>query len=1126
MPIPSNFNTEIALNGVGNEAHPQSIIVKDTMWTIYMADYRLLIKEYTGLLFRFDTIFPQQYSLTAAKLDDGTINTNYFWLWVVEIDYTVKVYEIEPFTDSVPVIIRTATVFSGFSSIDFFVEPLQAVRGIALTKDLTTFYAKFIDNPFNATPNTLSTELDWAPNRIGQLSLYSTEGGKYIDPVFLQTASPPNVSHQQLEYFPPENLTVQLSLAPGFIDAYWDPKDGATSYNLQYSLNDPTFSSPVTITGLVLTSQDVPITTTDINYYFRVQAVNALNFMSDWSDTAFIFISAPNAVAPITVNSTLILDGNLTCNNGDILINNTGLVIPVSDEDTMKRYFNAETNTYTFANGVSRFMKSTIGDIIHQGLIDGRGQGFESNEGPGANSLLTDSSGNTLEGYGATHAGVGALFNPTFIVPPPEEPYGFRESPMSLGSGGGYYHNPSDIFGEDVIGGGAIKLMAPSGTVYVDGDILMDGQDGPHCGGAAGGSIWLVGWNINGSGTMSAQGGATYLPSNAGGGGGGYISVWYEQSNIFAGDMLVNGQDDGKIYVKKIEPFFEEPFSGDILNTKWWDTTGNVSLFNGVTLTSPQDNYSFPSILSNFRISGKDIVVDMEYSPVGPETNQYNIEFLLWADPFNWVGLARRRLGIFGISSVDGLVAASGVNFPYEDLTFRLMKNDSTFFFQYYDASSTPQTIYSDILPSLANRDFKVMAEVDKIYAVDFNTETLRLTPLDIARKYVEIFESPADQTSVALNVLHGSPQYYGYDFVTIGNKIHWDTSTASTLKTLLATGDALRISYEWAPVLVNGIQGEFKGLKVFQGVIDNYASQDAVVYVDPDFGSDSSAGGQLSPLQNLFVATAWSKPGGVVVLYDGTYNPTRVKMKDITIRGAEGAHPYITSQFVQDTTGSDWEYNALSFYKSEGLVYNVQVGDSTTGIRVENSPDFEIAKSSAFNTVIGFDFINSDPTVRRCLLHNNEISLDFTSCNGIFINSNVIYDTSAGINIVQCKDTTITGNTIDNDLNHYGNTTAIVFNNFSSGVVSSNCISSGAVGLQASLDSYVSSFNNNYVYLGINFTRPPDASANDISVDPIYVDSINRNYHIALGSPNIAAGLGTYDNYFTDFDGVPRNEG
>lgn len=117
---------------------------------------------------------------------------------------------------------------------------------------------------------------------------------------------------------------------------------------------------------------------------------------------------APDTTGTTTINGTLLLEGNLTC-YGDITITTTGKVIPVPDEDLRKSYFSLDTFSYTTANGGSRTITSTIGDIYVYGLIDGKGYGFESNKGPGCNSLLTDSSGNENPGFGATHAGKGYM---------------------------------------------------------------------------------------------------------------------------------------------------------------------------------------------------------------------------------------------------------------------------------------------------------------------------------------------------------------------------------------------------------------------------------------------------------------------------------------------------------------------------------------------------------------------------------------------------------------------------------------------------------------------------------------------------------------------------------------------
>jgi len=126
--------------------------------------------------------------------------------------------------------------------------------------------------------------------------------------------------------------------------------------------------------------------------------------------TTFGFLGVPPITAPpeATIDGTLILDGDFLC-NGNIEISTTGLVIPVPDPDLMKTFYSYPTNSYITANGHSRQMSSLTGDILVNGHINGEGAGFESDRGPGCNSLLTDSSGNELPGYGASHAGLGYI---------------------------------------------------------------------------------------------------------------------------------------------------------------------------------------------------------------------------------------------------------------------------------------------------------------------------------------------------------------------------------------------------------------------------------------------------------------------------------------------------------------------------------------------------------------------------------------------------------------------------------------------------------------------------------------------------------------------------------------------
>jgi len=787
-----------------------------------------------------------------------------------------------------------------------------------------------------------------------------------------------------------EETAISATLSYGYIFLDWTVPSGSAS------ITDPTAPS----TTVALTSSDA-----------TVQAN---------------FEAVPTS--GLTVNSTLILNGNATV-NGEILVTPKGTIIPVPDPDLKKTFYSYRTNSYITSNGQGRTITSLTGDIIIQGLISGVGQGFESDRGPGTNSAQIDSSGNKLDGYGASHAGLGYISMPG--APKPVHTYGNHETPVSLGSGSGYYHPWSDFFGTETRGGGAIKLVAQSGNISVNGRINMNGQDGANTGGASGGSAWLYGWNIDGSGSITSEGGTTYLPANSGGGGGGYIALWHDHTNSFDGALSVSGKaggGPGKIFTKQTEPIFEENFTGNIWNTKWWDYSGNVSLSNAVTLTSPTGTAT-PYVESLFTISGKNITASIDYIPSGPEIANYSINFLLKADSDNWFGIARKPTGFFGISDATGVIDSFGVPFDYTNVTFKVIKTDSTFLFQFYDATSVPQTIYTDVRPDLANETFKVFLNISKV----------------------------------------GS----------------------------------------------NQIAGTFDSLKIYNGVINHAETMEPVIYVDSNIGSDSSSGLPLSPMKNLFVASAWAKKGGMVVLYDGTYNPTSIKRKDLTIRGAEGVKPLVTSRYVQDTTGSGWEANALSFYGCQGRVENVQIADSSVGIRIENTELFDVSRNLIYDVTTGVQVINCDPVVMRNKIYDSSVAIDCSNSWDPYIYSNVIYDSSVGVHAGHVKDFQIVGNTIDSC------EVAVMADGSSSGLVSSNNLTDSSTGFQLSLDSSAGSYYNNYYGDTTVYSRTPDAVIGDFIADPAYVDS--GNYHLTGSSADIHAGQSTYDDYMIDFDGASR---
>ncbi len=707
---------------------------------------------------------------------------------------------------------------------------------------------------------------------------------------------------------------------------------------------------------------------------------------------------------------------------------------------------------------------------------------------------------------------------PSGLFPPPLPIYGNYETPVSLGSGSGYYHKPADYLGQETKGGGAIKLVANSGNVSINGRIRMDGQDGTMTGGAAGGSVWLIGWRIDGTGTISADGGRTQLVSNSGGGSGGYISMWHHKTITYDGTATVDGYDgagDGKIFIKEIEPILEEPFTGDILNIKWWDTTNSVTIDNELTFDSPNDNYNFPETLSEFNISGKEINVEADYTSLTPDSSQNTAAFLLWVDDLNWAGVARKFNGFFGISSINGAVSVSGVPFDNTNVTFRILKNDSTFTYQFWDATSTPQTIYMDYLPELANSVFKVKLTVDKPPLGDsLRTRYQRLTAFDISNQYLYMDGIPIDQSAVAMNSITGTSHYYGEDFYVDNYLLKWDY-TASNFASLAAWGDVVRYQYEYNAPPTNEVTVAFDNVRVYEGVLSNAETTEPVIYVDPNYGSDTCSGRQLDPLKNLFVATAWAKKGSTVVLYDGTHNPTKVSRKDLTIRGAEGSIAGITSKNVQDSTGSNWERDALSFYGSQGIVENVHIFDSSRGIVVENG-NYEISRNTITDTSNAVTFVKCDPRIIRNKILDVDFGLDFTSCRiAPYAYANIISNADVAVRANLTTDMTFSCNTFDNDQTHF------LIDSSSSIIMSSNNLTYSVMPVIVSTDSWFGSYYNNFYPNTTQYNRTPDDATNNIVANPLYYDRIGKDFHLNTGSPNIGTGSLTYNDYLYDFDGA-----
>ena len=474
-------------------------------------------------------------------------------------------------------------------------------------------------------------------------------------------------------------------------------------------------------------------------------------------------------MSTVNINGALILDGNLTC-DGDININAPGVLYPVAEEQPGS-YYSCDLGDYIATNGKSRAIKTISGDIIVDGLIDGKGRGFAVNEGPGANSLLESNIGQ-IKGFGGTHAGLGSAEpRPGEVLPAPLPRYGSHQAPVSIGSGSWATY-----------GGSGVKIEARNGLVLINGLVTVDGGSGglgQETGGGAGGSIWIIGWCVDGSGSLSAEGGETQYVYG-GGGGGGYISIWYHNSCFSSLGFSIEGKQGGtpgKTFFRRIEPSFEDRFTGTVLNTKWWNVIEpEVSVDNVIKLDATTGYTGVPQVISEFTVQGQNLKLDLDLVPRTMEPDFYNADFLLYLDDLNWVGVGRRPGQMFASYSVDGLVSQFGITESYKPLTMRIYKTDSTFNFQYYDTTSSIHNIHTDVIPQFADEEFNVQLKVDRDLSIEGRIlDQIKLTQFDIDNKYVSLSGYPTDPEGVSLSVVEGSYQFYGLDFYVAGAKLKWD---------------------------------------------------------------------------------------------------------------------------------------------------------------------------------------------------------------------------------------------------------------------------------------------------------------------------------------------------------------
>ena len=173
------------------------------------------------------------------------------------------------------------------------------------------------------------------------------------------------------------------------------------------------------------------------------------------------------------------------------------------------------------------------------GGISADSQGYPMATGPGKGSSST-----YWGGGGASHAGIGGHASNSLGAAGSTYIYGSSNAPVTLGSGGG----ASTIYSNGAsFGGGAVHLVASSGTITIDGALSANGGSGSRrhqSGGGSGGSVWVDCKTLQGNGVISAtggDGGSTCEHGNGGGGGGGRVRLKYTYLNYSGATNVLGG---------------------------------------------------------------------------------------------------------------------------------------------------------------------------------------------------------------------------------------------------------------------------------------------------------------------------------------------------------------------------------------------------------------------------------------------------------------------------------------------------------------------------------------------------------------------------------------------------------
>lgn len=312
MAIPSSEREQILVSSTNNERQSQAVVVKGTYWNVYSAFGNLHIHEFGGAYALRISASTPQFHVTNALDEFGVLRADRFWLWKIDSSNNLDLVEIEPVVNGDPIIHDTTRIDTGVGNIRANVSDGKpvVVYTVTTTPDLIV---KIYTDVKSAIPAKI-VNMNWSGTRLPDLDSESYDD--QIRVAFIDVLSPPNVYTEDYELSTSEITTYTQTPDILQINLEWEEVDGAESYRVERSIDDPLFADPdVIYSGPLLAFVDA-IPSWNTSYYYRAKIeVPSLGLESVWSTIQQVDVGPPALVADF--------DSDVTSGDASLIVNFT-----------------------------------------------------------------------------------------------------------------------------------------------------------------------------------------------------------------------------------------------------------------------------------------------------------------------------------------------------------------------------------------------------------------------------------------------------------------------------------------------------------------------------------------------------------------------------------------------------------------------------------------------------------------------------------------------------------------------------------------------------------------------------------------------------------------------------------